>query len=110
MRSPAEADFEEVEALFAAADERIDARAVAHLTAEHPGLDVRHHDVLTVDWHALAAEDPPRDWAVLRSGHPPVLRFWYRQSPRPLVSLWTSGSVAWRPSTSWRKSTLRLTL
>jgi serine/threonine-protein kinase len=45
--------------------------------------------------HARAEEDPPRDWTVLRSGHPPVLRFWYRQSPRPLVSLWTSGNVAW---------------
>ncbi len=34
----------------------IDARAVAYLQAEHPGLDVRQADVLEVDWAALAAE------------------------------------------------------
>jgi hypothetical protein len=45
--------------------------------------------------YARASEDPPRDWTALRSGHPPVLRFWYRQGPRPLVSLWSSGRVAW---------------
>jgi len=34
----------------------IDARAVAHLRAEHPDLDVRQVDVLEVDWRALRAE------------------------------------------------------
>ena len=34
----------------------IDARAVAHLQAAYPGLDVRQVDVLTVDWGALAEE------------------------------------------------------
>ncbi len=45
--------------------------------------------------HAQAAERPPHDWAHLRTGAPPVLRFWYRQSPRPLISLRAAGSVTW---------------
>jgi len=44
---------------------------------------------------ARAAEDPPRDWSDLRTGRPPVLRFWYRQSPRPLISRLVSGGVHW---------------
>ena len=34
----------------------VDERAVAYLKREHPSLDVRHADVLAVDWAALAAE------------------------------------------------------
>lgn len=34
----------------------IDERAVRHLRERLPGVDVRHQDVLEVDWHALAAE------------------------------------------------------
>lgn len=34
----------------------VDERAVAHLRGQHPALDVRHADVLEVDWAALAAE------------------------------------------------------
>jgi serine/threonine-protein kinase len=45
--------------------------------------------------HARQGEDPPRDWETLQSGHPPVLRFWYWQGPRPLVSQWMSGTVTW---------------
>ena len=38
----------------------VDERAVEHLRAEHPGLDVRHQDVLEVDWTALAEEKGER--------------------------------------------------
>ena len=34
----------------------VDKRAVEHLRAEHPGLDVRHQDVLEMGWAALAEE------------------------------------------------------
>jgi 16S rRNA (adenine1518-N6/adenine1519-N6)-dimethyltransferase len=34
----------------------VDPEAIAHLTRRFPGLDVRHADVLAVDWGALAAE------------------------------------------------------
>ena len=45
--------------------------------------------------HTRADEDPPRDWTRLDTGHPPVLQFWYRQSPRPLISRLVAGSVRW---------------
>jgi predicted Ser/Thr protein kinase len=35
----------------------------------------------------------PRRWDVLAAGEPPVLLFWYRQSPRPLVSTLVTGRV-----------------
>jgi serine/threonine-protein kinase len=34
-------------------------------------------------------------WDDLAGGSPPVLQFWYRQSPRPLVSMQPSGKVYW---------------
>jgi serine/threonine-protein kinase len=34
-------------------------------------------------------------WGDLSGGNPPVLQFWYRQSPRPLVSIQPSGKVYW---------------
>ncbi len=34
-------------------------------------------------------------WGDLAGGNPPVLQFWYRQSPRPLVSMQPSGKVYW---------------
>jgi hypothetical protein len=45
--------------------------------------------------HVREEEDPPFDWGGLRTGQPPVVRFWYRQSPRPLVTQALDGSVAW---------------
>jgi len=37
----------------------------------------------------------PRDWSSLEAGRPAVLRFWHRQSPRPLVSQRSSGALSW---------------
>jgi serine/threonine protein kinase len=37
----------------------------------------------------------PTSWQALESGRPAVLQFWYRQSPRPLVSPSSSGVVSW---------------
>jgi hypothetical protein len=34
-------------------------------------------------------------WAVLSKGTPPVLQFWYRQSPRPIVTWLPGGAVYW---------------
>lgn len=42
----------------------VDAEAVAHLHAAHPALDLRHQDVLDVDWAALAAERGGPLWVV----------------------------------------------
>lgn len=43
--------------------------------------------------HARTSENPPGDWGGLATGQPPVLRFWYRQSPRPIVTPWMHGVV-----------------
>jgi hypothetical protein len=45
--------------------------------------------------HLQNAGDRPSSWDDLRSGRPAVLQLWYRQSPRPLVSLWSNGRVSW---------------
>ena len=45
--------------------------------------------------HVSAHDRSPRRWDVLASGQPPVLQFWYRQSPRPLVSTHAAGRVYW---------------
>jgi hypothetical protein len=54
---------------------------------------------LTAEWGYtgyIAGKDPSLGrWDDLASGNPPVLQFWYRQSPRPLVSLQPSGKVYW---------------
>ncbi len=42
----------------------VDERAVEHLRAALPGLDVRHEDVLETDWKALAEEKGERLWVV----------------------------------------------
>jgi hypothetical protein len=34
-------------------------------------------------------------WAPLATGDPPILTFWYRQSPRPLASTSVNGLVGW---------------
>ena len=44
----------------------------------------------------VAEKDPSLGrWGDLADGNPPVLQFWYRQSPRPLVSMQPSGKVYW---------------
>ena len=45
--------------------------------------------------HAREGNDPPRDWSSLGDGYPPALLFWYRQSPRPLETMWMNGAVSW---------------
>ena len=40
----------------------VDARAVEHLRGAYPGLDVRHQDVLEVDWAALAQAKGAELW------------------------------------------------
>jgi hypothetical protein len=37
----------------------------------------------------------PRRWDALRTGEPPVARFWYRGSPRPLAPMRPGGPVTW---------------
>jgi len=52
---------------------------------------------LSVDWGHLGwvreRDASAARWDVLGRGDPPVLTFWYRASPRPLVSLLPSGKV-----------------
>ena len=54
---------------------------------------------LSVEWGYtgyVAEKDPSFGrWDDLAGGNPPVLQFWYRQSPRPLVSMQPSGKVYW---------------
>jgi hypothetical protein len=40
-------------------------------------------------------DQSPGRWAGLATGQPPVVYFWYRQSPRPLVTTQVTGRVFW---------------
>ena len=48
------------------------------------------HDYLQ---YVAERDRSPRRWDVLAAGEPPALLFWYRQSPRPLVSTLVTGRV-----------------
>ena len=52
---------------------------------------------LSLDWGYMAElrekDKSPSRWDALATGNPPVLQFWYRESPRPLVSLLPNGKV-----------------
>jgi serine/threonine-protein kinase len=54
---------------------------------------------LAVDWGFIGYvrdKDPSVGrWQALATGTPPVLQFWYRQSPRPIVSWLPGGRVYW---------------
>ncbi len=54
---------------------------------------------LGVDWGFIGyvrEKDPSVGrWQALERGTPPVLQFWYRQSPRPIVSWLPGGMVYW---------------
>jgi serine/threonine-protein kinase len=59
---------------------------------------------LGVDWgyilHVREKDHSPGRWDVLSRQDPPVLQFWYRQSPRPIVSWLPGGMVYWsKPGT-----------
>jgi hypothetical protein len=45
--------------------------------------------------HVQEKDHSPSRWEALRTGEPPVLTFWYRQSPRPLFAQKASGRVSW---------------
>jgi len=45
--------------------------------------------------HVREESHSPDRWKALTQGTPAVLQFWYRQSPRPIVSLLLDGSVYW---------------
>ncbi len=68
---------------------------VRRVAAPEPAIDDAWG--LSVDWSYLAEvrekDKSPSRWDALASGNPPVLQFWYRESPRPLVSLLPSGKV-----------------
>ncbi len=54
---------------------------------------------LTLDWggvyHIKEKDASATRWEALSSGTPPVMQFWYRQSPRPIVSWLPGGAVYW---------------
>ena len=54
---------------------------------------------LGADWgytgHIREKDSSPGRWDDLATGNPPVLQFWYRQSPRPIVSMQPSGKIYW---------------
>jgi hypothetical protein len=63
--------------------------------ADAPYDAARGYDVDEDYLHAVAARDrSPRRWDQLASG-PSAVRFWYRQSPRSLVSTNLLGRVSW---------------
>jgi hypothetical protein len=45
--------------------------------------------------HVRETDTSAGRWEALSKGTPPVLQFWYRQSPRPIVSWLPGGSVYW---------------
>ena len=68
---------------------------VRRVAATEPAIDDAWG--LSVDWSYLGEvrekDRSPSRWDGLASGNPPVLQFWYRESPRPLVSLLPTGKV-----------------
>ena len=52
------------------------------------------YDVDYVRW-AGERDLSPRRWDSLATGDPPLVRFWYRQGPRPLQSRGLTGRVTW---------------
>jgi serine/threonine-protein kinase len=54
---------------------------------------------LAVEWgftgYVAGKDSSPDRWDALASGNPPVLQFWYRQSPRPLFSMKPGARVYW---------------
>jgi hypothetical protein len=74
------------------------ARELIHRVAESkPAIDDAWG--LSIDWGYVGQlrekDSSPQRWDVLAKGDPPVLQFWYRESPRPLVSMLPSGKVSW---------------
>jgi hypothetical protein len=51
--------------------------------------------------HVEARDSSPQRWAALRTGEPPVLQFWFRQSPKPIVSVNSGGTVSWNSPPYW---------
>jgi len=45
--------------------------------------------------HVREKDSSPRRWEALAQGTPPLLQFWYRQSPQSIVSWQSSGRVYW---------------
>ena len=45
--------------------------------------------------HVQAKDHSPSRWEGLRTGEPPVLTLWYRQSPRPMLAQRPTGRVSW---------------
>ncbi|PYQ24966.1 MAG: hypothetical protein DMF81_03895 [Acidobacteria bacterium] len=60
-----------------------------------PPADARVGLTVDADYLQYVAEHDrsPHRWDTLASGQPPALQFWYRQSPRPLVSTHLAGRV-----------------
>jgi serine/threonine-protein kinase len=52
------------------------------------------YDADYVLW-AQERDRSPRRWDSLSTGEPPLVEFWYRQSPRPLSPASVTGRVAW---------------
>jgi serine/threonine-protein kinase len=54
---------------------------------------------LTLDYgfvhHVKETDRSARRWETLSKGTPPVMQFWFRQSPRPIVSWLPGGGVYW---------------
>jgi serine/threonine-protein kinase len=48
-----------------------------------------------------ARDVSPQRWDGLRTGEPPVLQFWFRQSPQPIVSVNPAGTVSWSSPPYW---------
>jgi serine/threonine-protein kinase len=61
-----------------------------------PGADTAVGFAVDAEYmqHVEATDQSPRRWDSLAIGEPPVLLFWYRQSPRPLVSTSILGRVS----------------
>jgi serine/threonine-protein kinase len=68
---------------------------VSRVLASEPAID--EASGFTVDSGYLTRvrekDSSPGRWEALATGSPPVLQFWYRRSPRPLVSLLSNGKV-----------------
>jgi len=68
---------------------------VQSLAHAEPAAEAKVGLAVDADYMQYVAEHDrsPQRWHVLATGQPPALQFWYRQSPRPLVSTHLNGRV-----------------
>jgi serine/threonine-protein kinase len=85
---------------------------VARLGYEPEPLDRAVGWAIDADYfaHVKGKDDSTTRWDGLAGGAPPVLQFWYRQSPRVLVSNSSTGKIYWGEPSWWVSGSIQMRL